>query len=149
MSKHLIPYYLYIVGTVAFTVYGQIMLKWRIGIYGQLPDSASDKIIFLLKAVLDPYIFSGLVAAFIASLFWMAAMTKFDVSLAYGLQWRTEDPDPGIVAIGNGGKSNSGNLDDGTLNYKKGHLTSNIVRWTGELILQWCNFGLFARGYGF
>jgi multidrug transporter EmrE-like cation transporter len=85
MSKHLIPYYLYILGTVAFTVYGQIMLKWRIGMYGQLPDLASDKIIFLLKAVLDPYIFSGLVAAFIASLFWMAAMTKFDVSLAYPL----------------------------------------------------------------
>ena len=85
MSKHLIPYYLYIVGTVAFTVYGQIILKWRIGIYGQLPDSASDKILFLLKALLDPYIFSGLVAAFIASLFWMAAMTKFDVSLAYPL----------------------------------------------------------------
>jgi multidrug transporter EmrE-like cation transporter len=85
MSKHLIPYYLYILGTVTFTVYGQIMLKWRIGIYGQLPTSASDKIIFLLKAILDPYIFSGLVAAFIASLFWMAAMTKFDVSLAYPL----------------------------------------------------------------
>lgn len=85
MSKHLIPYYLYILGTVAFTVYGQIMLKWRIGIYGQLPTSASDKIIFLLKALLDPYIFSGLVAAFIASLFWMAAMTKFDVSFAYPL----------------------------------------------------------------
>ena len=85
MSKHLIPYYLYIVGTVAFTVYGQIILKWRIGAYGQLPDSASGKIVFLLKAVLDPYIFSGLVAAFVASLFWMAAMTKFDVSLAYPL----------------------------------------------------------------
>ncbi|MDC1288185.1 EamA family transporter [Gammaproteobacteria bacterium] len=85
MSKHLIPYYFYIVGTVAFTVYGQIILKWRIAKYGQLPDSVSDKVIFLLRAVLDPYIFSGLVAAFIASLFWMAAMTKFDVSLAYPL----------------------------------------------------------------
>jgi hypothetical protein len=73
----------------------------------------------------------------------------FDVSLAYGLQLRTEDPDPGIVAIANGGKSSSGNLDDGTLNYKKGHLTSNIVRGTGELTLAWRNFGVFARGYGF
>ena len=85
MSKQLIPYYLYIAGTVAFTVYGQIILKWRIGVYGQLPVSPSDKILFLLKALLDPYIFSGLVAAFVASLFWMAAMTKFDVSLAYPL----------------------------------------------------------------
>ena len=83
MSKHLIPYYFYIFGTVAFTVYGQLILKWRIGKYGQLPDLLSDKMAFLFRAIIDPYIFSGLFAAFIASLFWMAAVTKFDVSYAY------------------------------------------------------------------
>ena len=83
MSKSLIPYYFYIFGTVACTVYGQLILKWRIGKFGQLPDGTSEKIVFLLKALFDPYIFSGLFAAFIASLFWMAAVTKFDVSYAY------------------------------------------------------------------
>ena len=83
MNKSLIPYFLYIFGTVVFTVYGQLILKWRIVKYGELPDLLSDKIIFLLKAIFDPFIFSGLFAAFIASLFWMAAMTKFDVSFAY------------------------------------------------------------------
>jgi len=39
--------------------------------------------VFFLKVLFDPYIFSGLFAAFIASLFWMAAVTKFDVSYAY------------------------------------------------------------------
>lgn len=85
MNKSLIPYFLYIFGTVVFTVYGQLILKWRIGKYGQLPDLPTDKVVFLLKAVFDPFIFSGLFAAFIASLFWMAAMTKFDVSFAYPL----------------------------------------------------------------
>lgn len=85
MNKSLIPYFLYIFGTVAFTVYGQLILKWRIVKYGQLPDQVSDKILFLLKAVFDPFIFSGLFSAFVASLFWMAAMTKFDVSFAYPL----------------------------------------------------------------
>jgi len=75
--------YLYIVGTVLFTVYGQLILKWRIGKYGELPDGFFEKIIFLLKVMFDPFVFSGLVAAFIAALFWMAAMTKFDVSYAY------------------------------------------------------------------
>jgi multidrug transporter EmrE-like cation transporter len=78
-----LPYYLYITGTVVCTVYGQLILKWRIGKYGALPDAASEKVIFLLKAMFDPFIFSGLFAAFIASLFWMAAMTKFDLSYAY------------------------------------------------------------------
>lgn len=85
MSKQLIPYYLYILGTVSFTVYGQLILKWRITRYGPLPEMASEKVDFFLKVLLDPFILSGLFSAFIASLFWMAAVTKFDVSFAYPL----------------------------------------------------------------
>jgi len=75
--------YLYIVGTVLFTVYGQLILKWRIVNYGAMPEGSSEKIVFLFKLLFDPYIFSGFAAAFIASFFWMAAMTKFDLSHAY------------------------------------------------------------------
>jgi len=75
--------YFYIFGTIFFTVYGQIILKWRILGVGSLPNGLSDKIIFLFKLLFDPWIFSGFLAAFIASFFWMAAMTKFDISYAY------------------------------------------------------------------
>ena len=75
--------YLYITGTVLFTVYGQLILKWRIAKYGALPEAFSEKLIFLFKLVFDPYIFSGFSAAFIASFFWMAAMTKLELSFAY------------------------------------------------------------------
>ena len=75
--------YFYIFGTIFFTVYGQLVLKWRILGVGTLPESTLDKVIFLSKLLLDPYIFSGFLSAFIASFFWMAAMTKFDISYAY------------------------------------------------------------------
>lgn len=75
--------YFYIFGTVFFTVYGQIIFKWSISRHGQLPDAFSDKITFLFNLLLDPFVFSGFVSAFIAALFWMAAMTKVDVSFAY------------------------------------------------------------------
>jgi uncharacterized membrane protein len=75
--------YFYIFGTIIFTVYGQLILKWRIVKYGVLPEHFTDKIFFLFKLLFDPYIFSGFASAFIASFFWMAAMTKFDVSYAY------------------------------------------------------------------
>jgi len=75
--------YAYIFGTVLFTVYGQLILKWRMTMYSSLPEAWIDKIVFLIKLLLDPFIFSGFISAFIASLFWMAAMTKFDVSFAY------------------------------------------------------------------
>jgi drug/metabolite transporter (DMT)-like permease len=42
-----------------------------------------EKILFLFKALIDPFIFSGFFSAFIASLFWMAAMKSFTLSYAY------------------------------------------------------------------
>src|SRR5699024_9699872 len=75
--------YLYIFATIAFTVYGQIMLKWRISKHAALPHEFVDKAVFLIKLLLDPLILSGFLSAFVASMFWMAAMTKFDISYAY------------------------------------------------------------------
>lgn len=75
--------YLYIFATIIFTVYGQLMLKWRIVKFGAFPADAFDKVKFLFFLFLDPGILSGFVAGFLASLAWMAAMTKFDLSHAY------------------------------------------------------------------
>ena len=75
--------YGYIFSTVGLTVYGQLILKWRIGSYGSLPADTAEKLKFLMGLFLDPLILSGFVAAFGAALAWMAAMTKFDLSHAY------------------------------------------------------------------
>lgn len=75
--------YVYIFGTVLFTVYGQLILKWRITHYGQLPTEALDKFYFLAKLILDPFLLSGFASTLIAAVFWIAAMTKFDISYAY------------------------------------------------------------------
>lgn len=76
-------YYLYIFATIGFTVYGQLILKWRIRNYGQLPVDPLQKLEFLVSLLFDPAIFSGIAAAFLASITWMAAMTKFDLNHAY------------------------------------------------------------------
>jgi drug/metabolite transporter (DMT)-like permease len=77
--------YLYVFATLFFTVYGQMILKWRIMKIGfTLPDSGIvDKLIALFRFVIDPFILSGFISAFIASLCWMAAMTKFQITEAY------------------------------------------------------------------
>ncbi len=77
--------YLYIFGTLFFTVYGQLILKWRLGNLSFLLPQGNilEKLVSLLKLIFDPYIFSGFASAFIASLFWMAAMTKFQITEAY------------------------------------------------------------------
>jgi undecaprenyl phosphate-alpha-L-ara4N flippase subunit ArnF len=76
--------YLYIFGTIIFTVYGQIILKWRLtNLQINLPEGLVQKGIYLTKLILDPYILSGFASAFVASLFWMVAMTKFEITTAY------------------------------------------------------------------
>lgn len=75
--------FLYILGTISCTVCGLLMMKWRIARFGLLPDNFSGKITFLLRLMVDPFVFSGLVLGFIAAVFWMAAMTKFELSFAY------------------------------------------------------------------
>lgn len=75
--------YFYIFGTIFFTVYGQLAIKWKIPSYGSLPDGFASKVFFLVKVLFDPIIFSGFLSAFVASFFWMAAMTKFELSYAY------------------------------------------------------------------
>lgn len=76
-------HHLYIFLTIVLTVYGQIVLKWQVARAGVLPAGLRDKIWFLLGLLLNPWIISGFAAAFLASLAWMAAMTKFQLSYAY------------------------------------------------------------------
>lgn len=75
--------YIYIALTIIFTVYGQIVIKWQASNAGPFPEDFNDKLLFLLRLVFNPWVLSGLAAAFLASLAWMAAMTKFDLSHAY------------------------------------------------------------------
>lgn len=73
----------YILLTLALTVYGQLVLKWQMSTVGQMPANGMEKLQFLLLQFLNPWILTGFVAAFAASLAWMAAMTRFELTYAY------------------------------------------------------------------
>ena len=82
MNARLVDY-LYVFATIVLTVYGQLILKWRLAAFGEMPAGSWEKLRFLLGLLLDPAIFSGFAAAFIASLTWMAALTRLELSHAY------------------------------------------------------------------
>jgi undecaprenyl phosphate-alpha-L-ara4N flippase subunit ArnF len=77
--------YFFIFATIFFTVYGQMILKWRLSILQfKIPSGGIvDFVTGFAKIIIDPYILSGFIAAFVASIFWMAAMTKFEITYAY------------------------------------------------------------------
>lgn len=75
--------FLYILATVLFTVYGQLVVKWQVTRAGPYPLATSERLSFLLKLLVNPWIISGVAAGFLALLCWMIAMTRFDLSYAY------------------------------------------------------------------
>lgn len=75
--------YLYLVYTLAFTVYGQLIIKWQIKKAGDFPQDYTEKILFLVRLLINPWIISSFIGAFLAALCWMVAMTKFELSYAY------------------------------------------------------------------
>lgn len=75
--------WVFVLFTVALTVYGQLMLKVQVLKAGVLPGNPSGNFFFFLKLLSNPWVLSCLGAAFLASLCWMAAMTKLPLSRAY------------------------------------------------------------------
>jgi multidrug transporter EmrE-like cation transporter len=75
--------YAYILGTILFTVYGQIVVKWQVSLAGPMPTEIVERAIFMLKLLFNPWILSSLTGAFLAFLCWVGAMTKFELSYAY------------------------------------------------------------------
>jgi drug/metabolite transporter (DMT)-like permease len=76
--------YISILFTLLFTVYGQIILKWRMNdLKTEFPEELVPKILAFIKMLFDPFIFSGFASAFIASFFWMAAVNKLELTKAY------------------------------------------------------------------
>ncbi len=75
--------YFYVFLTIALTVYGQLVIKWQVVQAGSLPDFLPQKLSFLVQLLFNPWIISAFAAAFLASVSWMAAMTKFELSHVY------------------------------------------------------------------
>lgn len=75
--------YVFIALTIALTVFGQIAIKMQVLAAGAAPAQGAEKLWFLLRLLLNPWIIMAFAAAFLASIAWMGAMTKFQLSYAY------------------------------------------------------------------
>ena len=75
--------YFFIFATIALTVFGQLILKWRMDQVGPLPMGIGGGLRHILGLLIDPVVLSSFGAAFLASLAWMAALTRFELSYAY------------------------------------------------------------------
>lgn len=75
--------YVYVIATVLLTVYGQIAIKWQVLEAGPFPADPGEKMWFLARLLVNPWVLSALAAGLLASVSWMAAMTRLELSHAY------------------------------------------------------------------
>lgn len=75
--------YFYILCTVLLTVYGQLVIKWQVIKAGAFPEEGWEKGWFLLHLMFNPWIISAYAAALLASVTWIAVMSKLQLSHAY------------------------------------------------------------------
>jgi drug/metabolite transporter (DMT)-like permease len=75
--------YFFIALMLALTLYGQLVIKWRVNLAGPMPAALHDKLHYVGTLVLSPWVLSGLAAAFLASICWIFALTKLELGRAY------------------------------------------------------------------
>jgi uncharacterized membrane protein len=72
-----------VAATVTLTVYGQLVFKWRVDHAGSFPSGNAQRLEYLARLFLDPWVISVLVTALLASITWALALTRFELSFAY------------------------------------------------------------------
>ena len=82
MSARLLDH-AYIVSTIVFTVYSQLVMRWQVSLAGPLPGDTAGKLAYVGHLLLSPWVLTGIFATFLAGVSWMLAMTKFEVSYAF------------------------------------------------------------------
>ncbi|MCL5036302.1 MAG: EamA family transporter [Chloroflexi bacterium] len=75
--------FIYIFLTVTLTVYGQLIIKWQVNKVGAFPHDAAHIMSYLFHLCINPWVISVFLAAFLAALSWMVALTRFQLSYAY------------------------------------------------------------------
>lgn len=73
----------FILMTIFFTVYSQLIMRWQVGNAGNLPADTPGKISFILALLLNPWVITGVASTFFAGVSWMLAMTRFEISYAF------------------------------------------------------------------
>jgi multidrug transporter EmrE-like cation transporter len=75
--------FVYIGAAILLTLYGQIVVKWQVNMFGSHPSGMSQSFAFLLKMLANPWVLSGFLAAFGAAMAWMLAVSRLNLSYAY------------------------------------------------------------------
>jgi drug/metabolite transporter (DMT)-like permease len=68
---------------IVLTVYAQVMLKMRVVAAGAAEPSLAGILGYLTRLLLDPLVISCFASGFLGALFWMVAISRLSLAVAY------------------------------------------------------------------
>lgn len=75
--------HIYIFATIFFTVYSQLVMRWKVGLAGALPSDFWGKAFFIGQLLVNPWVISAVIATLLAGISWMLTMSKFHLGYAF------------------------------------------------------------------
>jgi multidrug transporter EmrE-like cation transporter len=75
--------WVYVALTVVLTVYGQLVYKWLADEADPFPAGTGDRISYVARLALDPWMVSVGVATLAAAITWFLALKRLELSIAY------------------------------------------------------------------
>lgn len=75
--------WLMVAATILLTSYGQLVIKWQSNIFIPVTEGLLGRLPTVIQLLLQPWIISAFIAAFAASLCWMLAVSRLELSKAY------------------------------------------------------------------
>lgn len=76
-------HYILVFLTILLTSFAQIILKYRLNSILAPSEGGLPSLSFILNLLLDYYVILSFALAFFASLSWIAALSRFELSVAY------------------------------------------------------------------
>ena len=75
--------HLYLFSSIGLAIYSQCVIRWRLNLANEVPDGFLEKARFIYSFLWEPWVISSILATFFAGVFWIAALTKFELNYAY------------------------------------------------------------------
>ena len=73
----------FILLTILFGLYGQVVLKWQVNLAGPPPTDWPTRVEYVWRLLLNPWVLSSLLGAFLGMLTWILALGKAELSYVY------------------------------------------------------------------
>lgn len=73
----------FLAAVLAFTLYGQLVIKARALAHARDTIAASNRLHYLAAMLTDMWVLSGMAAGLLAGVFWILAVQRLDLGFAY------------------------------------------------------------------